>query len=121
MKPLSILMVDDEELVRSLVTMVLERSGHHVVAVADVKGARAALKDHVFDVVVCDMKLGHEEGTDVLCAAALQQPHARRVAMSGGSAALSSGQLLTACTPLMKPFTRDTLIAAVELAMVAAA
>lgn len=53
----SILIVDDEPIVRSLLERMLEAAGHHVVAVGDAESAAEMLQWDAPDVVLCDVHL----------------------------------------------------------------
>ena len=72
---LDILVVDDDEPLREMLTRSFEREGHRVTAVADgAGGARAAPPSSDFDVVLLDVALG--AGPDRL----RRRPHAARAA-----------------------------------------
>jgi CheY-like chemotaxis protein len=64
--------VDDMASVRTLVTALLERAGHAVVAFADGGACQAALATQVPDVVFLDMVVGAESGIAIA-----QQIHGR--------------------------------------------
>jgi two-component system, OmpR family, response regulator len=60
--PDSILIVDDDAEIRSLLREYLEKSGYRVKAVADGRGMRAALKSGQPDIVILDLMLPGEDG-----------------------------------------------------------
>lgn len=60
--PDSILIVDDDAEIRSLLGEYLEKSGYRVKAVADGRGMRAALKSAQPDIVILDLMLPGEDG-----------------------------------------------------------
>jgi DNA-binding response OmpR family regulator len=62
----TILVVDDDELVRSGLAMNLERAGFRVHAAANSREAFAVIGEHTVDLVLCDLVLGDENGMDVL-------------------------------------------------------
>ncbi|HMK73551.1 MAG TPA: response regulator, partial [Myxococcaceae bacterium] len=64
-----ILVVDDELSMRQYLEVLLRRRGHEVVTAAGVAEARARLDEQEVDLVVSDMRLGHESGLQVLKAA----------------------------------------------------
>ncbi|MFA9430958.1 response regulator [Egicoccus sp. AB-alg2] len=102
------LVVDDEEPTRTLLTMVLERSGWEVVSAADAADAEAAVAERSVDLVLLDLHLGTDSGTDV--AARLEQRHpgvARRIVYLTGDPP-RSGEL-DGCPALGKPFSLDEL------------
>ena len=55
---LDILLVDDDEPLRDMLTRSFEREGHHVTAVPDGHAALRAAADRAFDVVLLDVALG---------------------------------------------------------------
>lgn len=61
-----ILIIDDEANIRKTTAMVLETQGHEVVEAADSARARRQLEKQSFDVAFLDLKLGSENGLDLL-------------------------------------------------------
>jgi DNA-binding response OmpR family regulator len=61
-----LLVVDDEPMVREVVTRYLEQDGHRVTTVADGPSARAALANHAFDLIVLDLMLPGVDGLSIL-------------------------------------------------------
>ncbi len=61
-----ILIIDDEANIRKTTAMVLETLGHEVVQVGDPVRARRALEKQSFDVAFLDLKLGVDNGLDLL-------------------------------------------------------
>jgi DNA-binding response OmpR family regulator len=55
---LDILVVDDDEPLRDMLTRSFEREGHRVTAVADGESAIAQASEHEFDIVLLDVALG---------------------------------------------------------------
>lgn len=120
MQPLSILLVDDDEQIRTTVTYALKRMKHAVISVSDAESAIRLLSVQSFDVLLTDMLLGDGDGTDVIKAAHRANGRIRIVAMSGGGAhptpsfCLNLAEAFGATTALLKPFSYDALAAAVE-------
>lgn len=56
-KPLSILVVDDELEITSLLRRILEGEGHRVMTEHDGKAAQETLDKTVFDLMICDLKM----------------------------------------------------------------
>lgn len=115
---LSLLVIDDnKELLRAL-RMTLDILGHRVTTCPDGASAKVALAGQAFDVVVCDLRLGDEDGTDILRQARAALPQARLVAMSGGDIPLG-GQVLAdaggGVVPLIKPFNHEELMTALGI------
>ncbi|MFH1113898.1 MAG: sigma-54 dependent transcriptional regulator [Pseudomonadota bacterium] len=63
---LSILVVDDEANIRKTLRVCLESRGHRVTAVSNGKDARAETDRQVFDLAFVDLRLGTENGLDLI-------------------------------------------------------
>ncbi len=63
---LSILIVDDEANIRKTLTVCLESRGHRVTAVSNARDARAEADRQVFDLSFVDLRLGTENGLDLI-------------------------------------------------------
>jgi CheY-like chemotaxis protein len=61
-----VLVADDEEDIVGLVTTIIERSGHEVVAVRNGAQALAALRERRPDLVVLDISMPEVDGLEVL-------------------------------------------------------
>jgi two-component system, NtrC family, response regulator AlgB len=61
-----LLIVDDEENIRTTTAVVLEAMGHEVTGVADRAAALRQLEDDHFDIAFLDLKLEDESGLDLL-------------------------------------------------------
>ena len=69
-----ILLVDDDDAVRLTMSAVLEEDGHRVQTSPDLSTARSLLDDHVFEVLVVDLRLGHDSGLEILRLARQRDP-----------------------------------------------
>ena len=78
-----ILVVDDEELICSLMDRLLTQSGHHVVVACDPEDALAACHNETFDLVFMDVVLGVYSGIE--CAREIKKiiPDIRVLFLSG--------------------------------------
>jgi len=65
-EPLNILVVDDEANIRKTLTICLETDGHQVTAVSNVQDAKVEAGQRVFDLAFVDMRLGMENGLDLI-------------------------------------------------------
>ncbi len=65
MKP-SILIVDDDEIMRETLLDVLKKSGYEIYAEGSGNGALSLIKKHIIDLVLLDMKLPDIDGLEVL-------------------------------------------------------
>ncbi|MGB8329202.1 MAG: sigma-54 dependent transcriptional regulator [Polyangiales bacterium] len=63
---LNVLIVDDEANIRKTLTVCLESRGHRVTAVSNGKDARAETDRQVFDLAFVDLRLGTENGLDLV-------------------------------------------------------
>lgn len=63
---LNVLIVDDEANIRKTLTVCLESRGHRVTAVSNGKDARAETDRQVFDLAFVDLRLGTENGLDLI-------------------------------------------------------
>ena len=109
--PARVLLVEDEEVVRDVVAMMLEQHGYDVVAVED---ALAALSEcragGRFDILLTDLVMPSMNGVELAAAVQEQAPGTRIVYMSGYSA-----EDVTDSTPrVQKPFTSSELLSTLE-------
>lgn len=117
--PASVLIVDDEQGIRDLLTWELEGHGYQVVAAADGAGALQALAHAEFDLVISDVRMPGLSGlellrkakelapdTDVLIASAFADPEYTLECLRGG-----------AFDFIQKPFDANHLLATVERAL----
>jgi two-component system sensor histidine kinase/response regulator len=112
--PVRILLADDQEEIRLLTTQQLERSGHHVVAVANGQQALDAFQREPFDVVFLDEEMPVMTGLQALRAIReLQKGNARVnvVALTGYNTEPDRERLLHAGfdSVIGKPFRLDAL------------
>jgi len=63
---LNVLIVDDEANIRKTLTVCLESRGHRVTAVGNGRDARAETDRQVFDLAFVDLRLGTENGLDLI-------------------------------------------------------
>jgi DNA-binding NtrC family response regulator len=123
MKPLSILVADDEDSIRSLVQHLLNTGGHSVVVVSNAREAYARMNERQFDLVITDVLMPDGDGIDLITELKKVQPNARILAMSGGGRYLEGSDYLKLATGLgahaaiMKPFTWQQLQGAIEQAI----
>jgi CheY-like chemotaxis protein len=63
-EPATILLVDDEELLRAGVQEMLEMSGYRVITATNGHEAMACLKQHAIDLVITDLVMPKMDGVD---------------------------------------------------------
>ena len=109
-----ILVIDDEELVRVSIEVVLSASGHAVSLAADGREGLDQLAKGDFDLIMRGM-----EGVETILAIRKQSSAARILVMSGGSRRINGNYLGTAAKLgadriLRKPFSNVELLEAVN-------
>jgi DNA-binding NtrC family response regulator len=62
----SILVADDDKTCRDSIRKTLEREGHIVEGASDVDAALEAVRQHAFDLIVCDYRMPGKTGLDLL-------------------------------------------------------
>ena len=112
----SVLVVDDDDLLRTLVLRQVERLGHDAIGAATVEEARRVLSERQVDLMLSDVRLGGDvNGNELVAEALSQHPGLAVVMMSGlaGDALQPGGNEV----PLLgKPFTFEQLRAALARA-----
>ena len=79
-----VLLAEDDEAVRSMLQVALERDGYEVVAVAGVKAALNRIATENFDVLLSDLHMPHAgDGFTVVSAMRHTHPHAVTLVLSG--------------------------------------
>jgi len=114
-----ILVVDDELSMRQYLEVLLRRRGHEVVTAAGVAEARARLDEQEVDLVVSDMRLGHESGLQVLKAARDQAspPEVILITAYGTPAAAVEAMREGAYDYICKPFDNEEMTLLVSNAL----
>lgn len=79
-----ILVIDDEEVVRSFLSRLLERQGHTVETAEDGEAGFRAYQASSPDLVITDIIMPGEEGIGFILRLKEQDPEARIIAISGG-------------------------------------
>jgi CheY-like chemotaxis protein len=107
----TVLLVEDEDIVRSLLRTVLMRQGYTVIAASH--GAAALDMSRAFagriDLLMTDVVMPHMSGDELATQLRDTRPGTRILFMSG-SEQQDLGDTLAACAPfIQKPFTPNTL------------
>jgi CheY-like chemotaxis protein len=111
-----ILVVDDEEAVRTLIELILRRDGHHVEVAEDGQAGVDAVADTAFDLAFVDLLMPGKDGMRTIAEMRRIAPLLPLVAMSSVSPAHEPDHAVaTACRPitpsaiywLHKPFKPD--------------
>jgi CheY-like chemotaxis protein len=117
-----ILIADDDEAVRTLLSYMLLDDGHTVQTAADGLEAVRACRDQPFDLLLCDIFMPGMDGLEAIRGFRKDYPQLRVVAMSGGSpnndgALLRVARLMGAAAILEKPFVWADIKRAIEKAL----
>ncbi|MDP1579127.1 MAG: response regulator [Candidatus Didemnitutus sp.] len=114
-----ILVIDDDESVRTIVRLLLSRYGHTVIEACDGQEGLELFPDTAADLVITDMMMPRKCGHEVIRALREKQPPVQIIAISGGGRPgekhpLDTARLLGAVRVLAKPFTREMLLATIN-------
>jgi CheY-like chemotaxis protein len=115
-----ILVVDDDELVRSLAAETLRQDGHLVTEAADGQEGLAQFRASRADLVLTDLVMPVKEGIEMIMELRREYPDTKIIAMSGVVHChnyLQIAEKLGALRSLGKPFTKDGLLYAVDEAL----
>ena len=118
----SILLVDDETKIRTLLTKVLTEEGHEVVATENGRTARTLLGERMFDLLIVDNLMPDMTGLDLirdLSAGAIESERPQVLMMTAHATVESAiaAMKLGALDYLQKPFEIDELLVVVERAL----
>jgi CheY-like chemotaxis protein len=117
---LTILLVEDDDGIRTIASVLLESEGHHVHATATGEEASAWLAQHQPDVLFADVNLPGIGGAEVARLAREAHPELR-VLLTSGEAMPDPAWLASGVRYLNKPYDRRALLAAIESTAKAAA
>ena len=115
----NILVADDEQAIRSILTMVLQMAGHAVEAAANGEEVLRLARKQKFDLIVTDIIMPKKEGIETILELKRLQPAIKVIAISGGGRKgsmdfLHVAQMVGASHTIAKPFEPDDLVAAVK-------
>lgn len=110
----NIVLVDDDEAVRVIVRMALERMGYEVREASNGREAMRLLAEKTPDLVLTDIIMPEQEGIETIGAVRRKYPAVRVIAMSGGGRISATDYLQTAISMgadavLAKPFANEEL------------
>jgi len=108
---MDILIVDDEKSIRLTTSLALEAEGHYMETAEDGPLALRRIKEENFDLVFLDLRLGDEDGLEILQKIIAMKPH-QLVTIFTAHASVSTAVKATqlgAFDYLEKPFTPDEL------------
>jgi len=115
----SILIIDDEPQIRSMIRLILERSGYTVIEASDgIEGIRR-FREKPTDLIITDLIMPNKDGIGMIIELKKEFPDVKIVAMSGGGlnrpeGYLRGAQKLGAACTLSKPINRQELLRVVR-------
>lgn len=107
-----ILIVDDEDTVRSMLTRMLERHGYECETAANGAEARTVLATAQFDLALCDLNMPGESGLEVVEHIASEVPDTATIMVTGADDPLIAEKALALGTYgyVIKPFYNNELL-----------
>ncbi len=109
-----ILYVEDDEFVRDAFAELLATAERRIVAVADVAGARAALRENNVNLLMTDLNLGDSSGLELAREALAQNPKLPVIICSGHDSRDVVRSLGSTVHALRKPVEAGELEALIE-------
>ena len=116
--PGSVLVIDDDAMLRGFLREVLDQAGYQVFAAANGNEGTDLFARHRPDLVLTDIVMPEKEGMELIMELRRDHPDLPIIAMSGGNAGFSGSYLtvaskLGASATLAKPFTASQLLMAI--------
>ena len=114
-----ILAVDDDRHVRDLIRLILEEAGHRCAGAGSAKEAWARLREHDFELVLCDVRMPGQSGLELARHIIAEHPDTPVVMVTGlDDAGIGQGALaFGAYGYVVKPFRHTDLLMNVESAL----
>jgi DNA-binding response OmpR family regulator len=114
-----ILIIDDQDSLRTMLRLVLERAHYDVVEACDGQEGLQSLDTAAYDLIITDILMPGAKGPEVITELRRQAPTSKIIAMSGGGQTgnmnlLELATALGACRVLRKPFDLHELLAVVK-------
>lgn len=115
----SVLVVEDDQQLRSAVVRDLAHRGFDVVSVSSFAGAIERIQKTTFDVVLTDLRMDERDGIDLLTELNRCSPDTRPILMSAFATARDHQRAveLGAIQVLCKPFSSEELLTAIQQAV----
>lgn len=114
-----ILVIDDDDQIRRLISAMLEREGYEVDQLSDGLNAYQQYALQPYDVVITDIIMPEKEGLETIMELRRDFPDSRIIAISGGGRisptdCLAMAKRLGVAYTFSKPFERAQLLGAVK-------
>jgi CheY-like chemotaxis protein len=115
----AILLLEDNDIFREVLTEALTRAGHAVRADTDGRRVNELLHEHPADLLITDLSMPNRDGVETILALRRSHPQLPIIAMSGDTSShaalyLSIAAKLGVARTLQKPFAAATLLTAVD-------
>ncbi len=116
----TILLVEDDELVRDMLTQILQRASHNVITAANGEEAIEVLKKTNPDIMITDIIMPKMSGITLISEVKSRHPKMEIIAISGGGRLDPTGYLdlsesLGASASFEKPINKEALLMAIDL------
>jgi YesN/AraC family two-component response regulator len=113
-----ILLVDDDDPLRNILRVTLEKMGHHVVEARNGKEAFQLCQAEPPDIVLTDIVMPEKEGIELIGTLRRFHPDVKIIVMSGGGRGSASDYLkiarhMGATVTLSKPFSNEAIAGAI--------
>jgi two-component system response regulator (stage 0 sporulation protein F) len=116
----TILLVEDDDLVKDMLTQVLQRANYKVISAANGEEATEVLKNAEPDLMVTDLIMPKKSGMTLISEVKNKHPNMEIIAISGGGRLDPTGYLdlsesLGATISFEKPIDKSALLMAIDL------
>lgn len=116
----NILLVEDDDLVRDMLTQVLQRASHQVTCASDGDEATECLRRETPDIMITDIIMPKKSGITLISEVKTKHPNLDIIAISGGGRLDPAGYLdlsetLGASVSFEKPIDNTALLMAIDL------
>jgi formate/nitrite transporter len=115
----TMLVIDDESIVRESCRRIFSEQGFDVITTASAREALGYVTDRAFDVILCDWKMPEMDGVDVVEVLDKRSPDTAIIMISGYPSLERATEVMKrgALDYVAKPFTPEEIIGAVNRAM----
>lgn len=112
---MKILVIDDDMLLRRMLTRILHTEGHEVLTAADGTRAMAVFRQEKPDVVITDIVMPEQEGLETILTLRRDDNPVKIIAISGADAEmLDVARLIGADDIIEKPFRAEELLSRIR-------
>ncbi len=114
-----ILLIEDNDDFREMLSLMLERAGYQVVQAVDGADGLHILESDAFDLIITDIIMPEKEGLETILEIKQKKPDSKIIAISGGGRSSAGSYLKTAeyfgaLKAFQKPFNKNEFIEAVQ-------